>query len=61
MIPNERISVYQGYKHKGTLGIYMGYKEHAYMDEDNERLRNYILKNKSVKVNPNAKVWFTNP
>jgi len=61
LIPNERISVYQGYKHKGTLGIYMGYKEHAYMDEDNERLRTYILKNRSVKVNPNAKMWFNNP
>lgn len=57
-IPDTRIEVYQGYKHKGTLGIYKGYKDHAYMTEDNELLRNYISKWKAVKVNPLASKFF---
>jgi len=57
-IPDTRIEVYQGYKHKGTLGIYKGYKEHAYMEEDNKALREYILKWKTVKVNPLAAEFF---
>jgi len=57
-IPDTRVEVYQGYKHKGTLGIYKGYKEHAYMEEDNKALREYILRWKTVKVNPLAAEFF---
>jgi hypothetical protein len=57
-IPNERIEVYLGHKHKGTIGIYMGYKEHAYMSEDNAKLRSYIQATRTVNVNPNWTKFF---
>ncbi len=58
-IPRDRVDVYMGHKDLSTLGHYKGYKDHAYMDLDNETLRTYILKSKPIKVNPKAKDFFT--
>ena len=58
-IPRDRVDVYMGHKDLSTLGHYKGYKDHAYMDLDNETLRTYIVKSKPIKVNPKAKDFFT--